>query len=242
MALKDLVAAKSALDEAAIEELVQDYVRYDPGEREIVFLPEFSTLSSKQKILVYLVALQGWSFVVEEAVETETKPANLEEKLGIPGGSLRPMLKDLKDRHLVMSKGAGYSLRASSLAAVKKEMSVGSGGVPAAVRRRRSSGNTRAGGNPVETGEAITPNEPPKKKKSSSGTDVKGKFASWIAGGFFKKPRTLAEVQKQFHQEAVIIPRTSIPKYLLGAIRDGSLVRSKQAVDGKTVWVYSEKA
>lgn len=251
MALKDLVAQKSALAEDAIEQVIKDYVRYDPDDREIAFTPEFASLGNKGKILVYLVAIEGWSFVVDDPVMTETKPADLEDKLGIPGGSLRPTLKDLKDRHLVVSKGAGYSVRASSLSAIQRELEARSGAAPAPVRRRKTAKREKAraaadtiedaaNGNPGEAGKTSVAKEQ-KKRKSASGGDLKQTFNGWIAEGFFDKPRTLADVQARFHDEAILIPRTSIPTYLLAGVRDRALSRNKQDINGKQLWVYKTK-
>ncbi|PRH86768.1 hypothetical protein C5L14_15815 [Labrys okinawensis] len=251
MALKDLIAQRSALAEDAIEQIIKNYVRYDPDEREIAFTPEFASLGNKGKILVYLVAIEGWSFVVDNPVVTETKPADLEDKLGIPGGSLRPTLKDLKDRHLVVSKGAGYSVRASSLSAIQRELDARAGDAPAPVRGRKTTKKAKttatdsieklANGNPGEAGGTPATKEQ-KKRKSASGGDLKQTFSGWIAEGFFDKPKTLADVQARFHEEAILIPRTSIPKYLLAGVRDKALSRNKQDVNGKHLWVYQTKA
>lgn len=241
MALKDLVAQKSAMAEEAIEAIIKDFVRYDPEERDIAFTPEFAALGNKAKILVYLVAIQGWSFVVDDPVTVETKPADLDEKLGIPGGSLRPLLKDLRDRHLVVSKGAGYSVRASSLAAIQRELEQkASSSAPA--RRRKGQKRTKStNSDDASSREDTQKPETKGDRKRASGSDLGETFRGWIAEGYFDKPKTLSDVQARFHQEAILIPRTSIPKYLLAGVRDKLLSREKQDVNGKQLWVYQTK-
>lgn len=56
--------------------------------------------------------------------------------------------------------------------------------------------------------------------------------------GFFDEGRTLSDVQTRFHEEAIIIPQTSIPSYLLKAVRDNRLSRRKEKLEGKERWVY----
>ena len=237
MALKDLVAQKAALTEEAIENIIADYVRYDTDEMEIAFTPAAANLTNKAKILIYLVALQGWQFVVEEALPTSAKPSDLEEKLGIPGGSLRPTLKDLKERHLIAAKSSSYSVRAINLESVRAEINATSDSTPKAKKpRKKTKRNTQRVERPPEAKSNTG-------RKSTAGASggIAEKFDGWVKNGFFDEPRTLREVRDRFHDEAVVIPQTNIPQYLLKAVRDDRLTRKKQEVSGKNVWVYQTK-
>jgi hypothetical protein len=62
-----------------------------------------------------------------------------------------------------------------------------------------------------------------------------------VASGFFDEPKTLSAVQQRFHEAAIIIPQTSIPTYLLAAVRDDRLSRKKEDVNGRQRWVYRTK-
>jgi hypothetical protein len=232
MALKDLIASKSALTEEAVEVLVKDYIRYDVEDKEITFLPAAARLSGKQKVLVYLVALQGWPIVAKgEEVPTAAKPAHIGERIGIPGGTLRPLLKDLKDRHMIAWRGGAYSVRAASLADIKAEVD---GGAP--VRKAPKPKHTAKAREKAERIELKA-----RRKTSGKGSDLTAKFKGWIDEGFFQKPRTLGEVRDRFHEQGYIIPRTTIPTYLLAAVRakPPRLIRTKADVNGKKVWVYT---
>lgn len=60
MALKDLTTSSRQLSEEQIERLVAPFVRYDPDAGAVVLLPQARSLPTRQRVLVYLAALQGW--------------------------------------------------------------------------------------------------------------------------------------------------------------------------------------
>ena len=243
MALKDLTVQKAKLTEEVIEAIISDYVRYDIEEREVAFMPEATGLSSKAKVLVFLVAQQGWQFVQDEVTDVEVAPAQLTEFLGIQGGTLRPILKDLKDRNILAVKSGKYSVRSTSLDAIKAELDGNSRPTP---RRQKRIGKRRttqlAGDSDSSIDKVLVPKKAPGKKTTSStrfGQKPGEAFNRIVVEGFFNDGRTLAQVLQRLHQHAVIIKQTSLPKYLLSAVRDGRLTREKRDVEGRTVWVYT---
>ena len=237
MALKDLITQRAAMTEEQIEEIVATYIGYDVHEKAIVPLPPFARLSNKQKVLVYLVALQGWPLVTEEAVPTSASPAELEKALRIPGGSLRPLLMDLKERLVIVGGGKSYAVSAGHLEAVKAEIgarkndSADAGAAQARVRRRARARK------PKSESTAKAKKAGKRERKSSKAV----RFDAWIEEGFFDEPRTLNDVHAQFHKEAQIVRRTAVPWYLLRAVDAGRLKRDKMEVNGKEVWVYQRK-
>jgi hypothetical protein len=240
MALKDLLAQKATLTEEAIEKIVAGYVGYDLEEKEVTFTPAFANLVPKARVLMYLVALQGWRFVSDEEIAADAKPAKIEAHLGIAGGTLRPILKGLKDRHLVQVRSGNYFVRPSSFDAIGREI-IGDRGPSSQAsprtRRARLVGAESLDGDPGALG------KPARAKKTSGRAKEAGaRLDQWIVLGFFDQPRTLAEVQARFHQDAIIIPQTSIPSYLLRAVRAGRLQRRKESVNNKERWIYLTKS
>ncbi|MGA8616643.1 MAG: hypothetical protein WB760_34090 [Xanthobacteraceae bacterium] len=236
MALKDLVAQKAALAEDAIEEIISDHVRYDPDEKVIAFTPAASNLQNRAKVLVYLVALQGWPFVIDETVPVDAKPGEISEHVGIQGGTLRPILKELKDRHIIAVRGGRYFVRPVTLSAIKAELTEGDKGTAREKPLRRKS---KKSGQPSKPKAAADDNRkesrrPPNKKSGN----LSVRFEKWIEEGFFEEPKTLADVQKHFHKEGLIVPRTSVPQYLLKAVRSGRLTREEADINKKRVWAY----
>jgi hypothetical protein len=239
MALKDLIAQKAVLTEQAIEELVSELVRYDVEEKEIAVTPAFAKLSAKAKVLVYLVALQGWPFVTDDAPSTAAQPAHIERALGIPGGTLRPILKDLKDRHLISVRDGAYAVRTANLAAIRSVLEgkpdPNQGPGPKRAKAKRRDGDIEEGRD-----EAAKGKEPRKGSTHKKGT-IGVTFDGWIDAGFFDQPRSLADVQKRFAKEGIILPQTSIPIYLLRAVRRGRLSRDEADVGGRKVWAYQKQ-
>jgi hypothetical protein len=232
MALKDLIAQRSALTEQQIEVIVARFVRYDLDEKAVMLTPEGGALLGKSRVLVYLVALQGWQFLTEEAVPMDAAPADLEKALNIPGGTLRPVLKGLKEQHRIIARDGRYSVPPSGLDAVMGELGAqstdGREDQPAAKRRSGASSRRKV------KATAST-------SEGKSGGGKIGKFNVLIQEGFFDTPRTLGDVRERFHEEGVIIPSTSLPTYLLAALHDKRLSRKKQEVDGKLKWMYQTR-
>ena len=231
MALKDLIAQKGVLTEESIEEIVSEYVRYDPEAKSIAFIPGAANLPNRAKVLVYLVALQGWPFVSDTVVPVDAKPGSIEEHLGIPGGTLRPILKELKERHIITERNGRYFVRPVSLSAIKSELTIGEQSTRLKSRKTRKKipeGNATTKGQNKSSGPLVT-------KKSGS---LSTRFNKWIDTGFFSKPKTLAEVQKRFHQEGEIVPQSTVSPYLLSAVRSGRLSREEGQANNKRVWTY----
>ncbi|MBI3024714.1 MAG: hypothetical protein HYY66_03370, partial [Candidatus Tectomicrobia bacterium] len=183
-----------------------------------------------------LVALQGWPFVTNEAVSTEATPAQIEKALHIPGGSLRPILKELKDSNFITAQGYSYHVRSVALSHIKSQIQkiISGAGSP-----RQSGKSKRKKGVAGESAKEVK--RQPRKRASVPTGDKAQFFEQLVAGKFFEQPRKLADVKEAFHEKGHIVPSTSIPSYLLKAVRDEKLRRERKTMDGLKVWVY-EKA
>lgn len=236
MALKDLIADRSKLTEAAIEKIVRDYVRYDPEAYDVVLTPSGLALSNDNKVLVILVAIAGWQFVVDEVQVVDTKPAALEQMTGIAGGSLRPTLKKLKDAHLVVSTPDGYAIRVANLDAVGRVIA---GERPTARSVPRKSKRTQNGKIDGVTVDADALSESGSKKVlRKGGVPVVGSLKRLIDSGFFAEARTLGQVVARLHEMAVIVKSTSLSGPIADLVRDERLTRKKVVEGGKEVWSY----
>ena len=230
MALKDLVADQRKVTEEAIEKIVTGWIKYDPNAKAIIFTPDGGALPNERKLLVYLTAVLGWQYVLDEPVEVSTKPADLEAATGIHGGTLRPTLKKLKDTHLIASDNGHYKVQAANLDSVGKV--VAGEKAPAA---RRSSSKPKGQQKPPESGGEPSEN---KKKKKGSASDVTTTLHKFIEQGFFDEPKTLAELVERYHEVGTIVKMTGVSGRALEAVQKGLLTRSKSDVNGRSVWTY----
>jgi hypothetical protein len=235
MALKDLIADRSKLTEAAIEEIVRDYVRYDPGTFEVVLTPAALALSNDAKILVVLTAIAGWEYVVDEVRPVDTKPAALERTTGIAGGTLRPILKKLKDGHLLFSTSDGYAVRVANLEAIgrviKGEKATAR---PAPGKSKRGATRDVA---PNEGGGSSSENSL-SKSRGKTRVPIRASLARLLDTGFFAEERSLSQVVARLHEMAIIAKTTSLSGPIAELVRSGKLARKKVSEGGKDIWCY----
>lgn len=192
---------------------------------EIGFTPDGVGLSGEKKVLVYLVATLGWRYVTDEPPTVLTKPADLEKALGIPGGSLRPFLKSLKDAHLIASHAAGgYSVREGNLEAIAAAIS----GEKKPARRKIA----------VAAAPKAKTKGDGKAARRPTGNPISSNIDAWIKDGFFESPRTLHAVHHRLHEHGVIARQTSVSGPLLKAVQQRRMKRQKIMEGGKEVWAY----
>lgn len=122
MALKDLAATRASVNEDAIEEIVRDFIRYDTEERAIVLSSEGCSLGIGSKVLAFLTANEGWCYVSDEIAPVAIAPKQMEEALGVKGGSLRPKLAELAKLNLIKKQGGGYRIVPANLPRIRKEL------------------------------------------------------------------------------------------------------------------------
>lgn len=233
MPLKDLIADSSKLDEEAIENIVAEFVRYDPTAGRIIFTPDGTSLSSEAKILVYLTAIAGWQYVSDDPPEYPTKPANLEAALGIAGGTLRPALKKLKDIHLLSNEEGHYKIQAANLRHVGAYVR---GDIKPASRKARAKADKHT---EPETGAEERINKP-KGKSRKGGGSASDAFEALIEQGFFAEPKTLRDLQGKLEQKGLIFPQSALSGMVLKAVRSEVLDREKVESGGRQVWAYAK--
>lgn len=236
MALSDLVADHRKIAEETIEKIVVPYVRYDAAAHKIVWTPQGKSLGNDARILVYLVAVLGWQYIVDESRDVSTKPADLERELGIAGGTLRPILKRLKDSHLLIVVDGHYRVQLGNLDSVEAAIAGGTprGAWKLPARKRSRINRARADGEePDSTGDTTK-----QKKKRGSAGQLKAFLIKWITDGFFSEPKTLAQLLRRYHEHGIITKQTSLSGLMLEAVREGLLTRTKIDVRGKQVWAY----
>lgn len=234
MALKDLVADHRMIAEETIEKIVARYVRYDPAAHKIVWTPKAESLGNDAKVLVFLVAVFGWQYISDASQDVATRPADLENELGIAGGTLRPILKRLKDAHLLTVVDGHYRVQFANLDSIEAAVA---GEMPKADWSSRRRKPTRIKHEEVD-GERLDPVGKARKKSRGPSGGLKTFLIKWSGEGFFNEPKTLADLLERYHEHGVITKQTSLSGLMLEAVREGLFARTKVDVAGKQVWAY----
>jgi hypothetical protein len=236
VALKDLVADHTKIAEETIEKIVAPHVRYDAAAHKIVWTPQGKSLGNDARVLVFLVAVLGWQYVLDESREVATKPSDLEGELSIAGGTLRPILKKLKDSHLLAVVDGHYRVQLANLDSIEAAIA---GETPRGAWKGRARKPSRIKPEKAddERHDPVGDTKKQKKKRGASG-QLKTFLTKWAGDGFFNEPKTLANLLERYHEHGVITKQTSLSGLMLEAVREGLLARAKIDVGGKQVWAY----
>jgi len=233
MPLKDLTIKGSVLAEKQVEEVVSKYVRYDVEEKQIHFLPVFTPLTNRHKVLVYLVALHGWPFLSKETLPLEASPATIGKAINVEGGTLRHTLMELKDAHIISATGKLYRVHSAAIGQIK-DILQGTVQADKIVKPK----------NKVKKGQGKRENKKVSKEnrgKKKSQRDLISVFNKFVTEGFFDQARVIGDVKNRFAEKGLNVPLSSIPKMLLKAVKDEKITRKKKEINKRKVWVYERK-
>ena len=240
--LKDLIVDSGTMQEAEVESILSDYVRYEVSPFSIVFTPAGMALPNKAKVLVYLVAILGWKFISEGEPKPDTRPSDLERALGMSGSTLRPILKRLSDSHLVTKEEGHYCIRFANLDAVKTEISVLSQKEP--TQKRKQTQTLKSSRNSAKGKKKDTVKATDSKSSKTKGTRKKGPIRrkevlkGLLAEGFFSEHRTLRQVEERLGEKAILLKVTDISGPIADLVRQDQLERKKIKIDKRMVWAY----
>lgn len=107
MNLEDLLVDSDALDRALLATILKPFVFLEKGPGAIRFTQAGHRLNSRAKVVAYLLARKArraLGFPDEEAAA----PREIEGETGIKGGTLRPILKALREEKIVAKGPRGY--------------------------------------------------------------------------------------------------------------------------------------
>ncbi len=128
--LQELLIDRKEADQELLNTTLKPYVRIDPAGPEVVPTSAWPGLEQPKRLLIYLLARKAMfalSLLSEEAV----LPQAIQQATGIPGGTLRPLLRRLLtgDRVIAQTKkGSGYYIPTHAVEEVRAMFSQGAGG------------------------------------------------------------------------------------------------------------------
>ena len=232
MALKNHTIDSSKVSEEQIEAIIADRIKYDPKNQKVVLLPNARALSNDKKILLYLVALKGWKFLIEkDAPHEDASPLEITHATGIPGGSVRPILRGLEDRKIIITHKRRYEVPSHNLSSIQSLLS-----------KQDPIGLTMTKYSKSESKPTSAKDEKNIRTSSNSNKPTLGEgFATLLEKKWFKGGKTTNQLKDKLDEMTIFPPVEQLPWHLLNAYRKGNLARSQQNISGKKVWVYEQK-
>ena len=218
MALQDLVINNKQISAELVENLLKGRVELIQEGKKVSLTKEGMSLSNKGKILLLLAGGKAWELLDGEV--WSSSPGDMQEFLGIPGNTLRPILKELADSFFVKSEKGKYQILSKGIYELESILEKGEG-----KNKDTSSGNSNSG----KTSSA---------KKTAGGPSKSQAIEELISDGYFSDSRELSEIQIELGRRGISAKLTSLPSYILPLVRKKILTREHRAKGKGKVWVY----
>ena len=109
---------------ALLAQLIFPFAGVNPESGDVHFKPTADDLTAKQKILVFLLCRLALSTRPNTIFTAAASPIEIEKATMLPGGTLRPKLRELVKTRVVVKSGDGYYVHVSSLHRAKEILSI----------------------------------------------------------------------------------------------------------------------
>ncbi|HEX9838909.1 MAG TPA: hypothetical protein VGA72_06160 [Anaerolineales bacterium] len=109
---------------AILAQLILPYASINADTGDVHFKTTFDDLSTKQKILLYLLCRLALSTRPNTTFTVAVSPVEVEKATMLPGGTVRPKLTELVKDRIIVKSGDGYSVPAVNLQRAKKMFSI----------------------------------------------------------------------------------------------------------------------
>ena len=221
MSLQDLVVNNKQISAELVESILKDRVELIQDGRKVSLTKEGMKLSNKGRVLLFLAGGKAW-----ELLDTKTwssTPGDMQDFLGVPGNTLRPILKELADNFFVKSEKGKYQILPKGIYELES------------ILQTKKDHQSHDSQNNEESTQKIAT------KKISTGPSKSKAIEELINEGYFSEPRELGDIQNELGRRAIQVKLTSLPSYILPLVRKRILSREQKNKGKGKIWAYKNQ-
>ncbi|GEM_PF-3430077 len=218
MGLQDLVINNKQISTELVENLLKGRVELVQEGKKVSLTREGMRLPKKGRVLLFLVGGKAWEFLDDGA--WSVSPGDMQEFLGIPGNTLRPILKELADKYFVKSEKGKYQVLSKGIYELESLLEKG-----VSQKSGVSDGDSKLG-------------KSASIRKTAGGPSRSKAIEGLIGEGYFSDLRELTEIRVELGRRGISTKLSSLPSYILPLVRKKILTREHKIKGRGKVWVY----
>jgi len=104
--LSTLLLDVSEVNRTRLASTLRDILGIDTESGQVVLKPGFSELTTRLKVLAYLLGRKAAALLGKADIEAAA-PRDISQETGMPSGTVNPKLRELRDSHLVSQTESG---------------------------------------------------------------------------------------------------------------------------------------